>query len=627
MLPLFRFLLPPILLLFSLFLFSSEKSKVEIQLDSLTIEIKTNWMNNPDRALELIDKAEKIARKYPSRFAEVLKFRGVVYYFKSDYGLAKQFYTQSLGLYTELSDSAGISALLNNLAIIAVETGEYNEGVKLYLEALRIAEKLGDRVMIGRIYLNLGNISSELGQTDKSLVHYQKALEYSDSISQKGVYASLLNNIGGSYSDLEDFKKAFDFHSRSLKMRKELGDSIPIATSLSNLANVLVNQKKTDEAIKMYNLALEIYTKLGYKKGMVSTYNFLGNCYLSLGDNVKAGDYFAKNINEAEELHSGYWEAQGYGSLASAFYKSGFFEKAYDALLKFQQINDSLQVEESRRHLTELETKYETQKKEAEIQRLSAEKLQQEKKLVIRTAWLLAAVIAALIAIIVLVVIRNRQHRKTAALDKKNLEMENQLLRVQMNPHFLFNSLNSIQYYMDKKPESASRYLTKFSRLTRLILEHSRNHWVNLSEEIESMKLYLEIEQLRLENKFKWDFKIAEEIEEDMMEVPPMMFQPFIENAIKHGVLPRESGGQINVVLSLLEGSKLKVTITDNGVGRAKGQTDHTHHSLGTQLTKERIALFEKQYNASLSLKINDIEKAGIPQGTKVEMEIPYRDL
>lgn len=627
MLPSFRFVLLLIFLILSLRLFPSEKSKVEIQLDSLTVEIKSNWMNNPDRALELIQQAEYLAKKYPSKFAELVKFRGVVYYFKSEYSVAKRYYEQSLSLYSEIPDSTGISAVLNNLAIIAVETGEYDEGVKLYLQALKIAEKLNDRVMTGRIYLNLGNISSELGQTDQSLLHYQKALEYSDSVTQKGIYASLLNNIGGSYSDQEDYNKAFDFHTRSLKMRMELGDSIPIATSLSNLANVLVNQKKTDEAIKMYNQALDIYSKLGYKKGLVSTYNFLGNCYLTLGDNVRAGEYFAKNINEAEEMQSGYWEAQGYGSLASVFYKSGTYDKAYDALLKYQQINDSLQVEDSRRHLTELEKKYETKKKEAEIQRLSADKLQQEKRLVVRTAWLLAAIIAALIVIIILVIIRNLQHRKTAALDKKNLEMENQLLRVQMNPHFLFNSLNSIQYYMNKNPESASRYLTKFSRLTRLILEHSRNHWVNLSEEVESMKLYLEMEQLRLENKFSWKFDIDEQIDEESVEVPPMMFQPFIENAIKHGILPLETGGHIHIELSLLEGSKLKVIVADNGVGRLKEQGDRKHQSLGTQLTKERIALFEKQYNAKLFLQITDLEKAGVANGTKVEMEIPYRDV
>jgi len=584
-------------------------------------------MNNPDRALKLIEEAEPIARKYPSRFAELIKFRGVVYYFKSEHSVAKRFYTQSLQLYTNIHDSAGISALLNNLAIIAVETGEYNEGVKLYLQALEIAEKRGDKEMTGRIYLNLGNISSELEQTDRSLEYYQKALEFADSVSNKGSYASLLNNIGGSYSGLEDYDKAFSFHSRSLAIRMRLGDSIPIATSLSNLANVLVNQKKTDEAIIMYNQALDIYSKLGYKRGLVSTYNYLGNCYLLLGDNEKAGEYYAKNINEAEELQSGYWEAQGYSNLATAFYQSGYYEKAYEALLKYQQVNDSLQVEDSRRLLTELEKKYETQKKEAEIQRLSAEKLQQEKKLVVRSAWFLAAIIAALIVIIVLVFIRNRQHRKTAALDKKNLEMENQLLRVQMNPHFLFNSLNSIQYYMNKNPESASLYLTRFSRLTRLILEHSRSHWVNLSEEIESMKLYLEMEQLRLENKFAWKFIIDDEIDEETMEVPPMMFQPFIENAIKHGFHSRESDGLISVEMKLLEGSKLKVAITDNGVGRSKEAGERKHHSLGTQLTQERIALFEKQYKTELILKITDLEKVGIPQGTRVEMEIPYRDI
>jgi tetratricopeptide (TPR) repeat protein len=604
---------------------ATTNQKPDHYFDSIASEVKANWMNNPDNALEIIDKAEQNYQKQPLRYAELVKFRGIVYYFKSDYSTAKNFYEESLRLYQAIPDSSGISALLNNLAIVAVETGEYTEAVKLYLQALEIAEKMRDKGLTGRIYLNLGNISAELDQPEQSLGQYLKSLEYVDSIEQKGFYASLLNNIGGSYSDLKEYDKAFEYHSRSLKMRREVGDSIPIAISLSNIGNVLVRMKQPKEAIQKYHQAIEIYVNKGYKKGLVSTYNYLGNCYLELGNHSKAREYLNLNINEAEALESGFWAANGYSSLATAYFKLGNYENAYKALLKYQTLNDSLQVDGSRRHMAELEKKYETQKKEAEIQRLNADKLQQEKKLAIRTTWFLTAIIAALVAIMMLVVVRYRQHRKTAALDKKNLEMENQLLRLQINPHFLFNSLNSIQYYMDKNPESASRYITKFARLTRLILEHSRTHWVNLSEEIEAMELYMEMEQLRLEKKFEWTVKIDDEIDAEIVEVPPMMFQPFIENAIKHGIQPLENEGKILIKILKTEEAKLKITITDNGVGIKEETKSNNHQSLGTQLTKERIALFEKQYKNKLSFQIRNLNESGLSKGTEVLIELPFR--
>lgn len=606
----------------------SENNPSDPVIDSLISVIKANWMNQPDVALHVIEQAEQRARKVsPDRFAELVKMRGIVYYYKSEYEVAGRFYQQAFNLYRDRSDSSGMSAILNNLAILSVEITEYEKAMELYIQALEIAEKRKDSSLIGKIYLNMGNIKSELNQPEQSLIHYQKALLYADSIHQKGWYASLLDNIGGSYTDLENFQKSFEYHDKALRTRLEVGDSIPIATSLSNLANVLVNQKKFREALPMYRKALDIYSKLGFKKGLVSTYNFLGNCYQGLGDYAIAREYFSQSIEEAKAMQSGYWEAVGFGNLASVCYVSGNYRDAYEALLKNREIYDSLQVEDSKKHFAELEEKYESQKKEAEIQRLNAEKLQQDKRLISRTAWLLAAIVMALLVIVILVVIRYRQHQKTTQLDRKNLEMENQLLRVQMNPHFLFNSLNSIRYYMDQNPESASQYLTKFARLTRLILEHSRNHWVNLAEEIEAMKLYLAMEQLRLENKFTWQFHIPVELDEDLIEVPPMMFQPFIENAIKHGIMSLPANGLIKVDLAVLEGSKLKVTITDNGVGRSKDSGSTHHQSLGTQLTRERIAGFEKQYRTQLVIRITDLEKAGIPQGTMVELEIPFRNL
>lgn len=224
---------------------------------------------------------------------------------------------------------------------------------------------------------------------------------------------------------------------------------------------------------------------------------------------------------------------------------------------------------------------------------------------------------------------RSQKEKLLADLRHKTADLEMQALRAQMNPHFIFNSLNSInRFILQNNKFQASEYLTKFSRLVRLILQNSKAPLISLESELESLKLYLELEALRFEQHFTYNVRIAEEIDEAMLKVPPLIIQPFAENAIWHGLMHKEEKGHIEIDIFQKE-EVLYCRITDDGVGRKKAselknRSGNTHHSMGMQITADRIALLQKQKLIETSILINDLVLAdGQAGGTEVTIKLP----
>ncbi len=214
---------------------------------------------------------------------------------------------------------------------------------------------------------------------------------------------------------------------------------------------------------------------------------------------------------------------------------------------------------------------------------------------------------------------------------KKIIETEMAALRAQMNPHFIFNCLNSINLFILKsKPDIASDYLTRFSRLIRLVLDNSRTQLVTLSDEITSIKLYIEMEALRFANKFGYEIIVDDNIALEDTEIPPMLLQPYVENAIWHGLMQYNGDGKITLNFSL-KGNTLSVSIDDNGIGRdlaqrMKSKTAMAHKSHGMVVTAERIEMINKIYDTQATVLIIDkVGSTGIAFGTTVKIEIPLK--
>jgi sensor histidine kinase YesM len=214
--------------------------------------------------------------------------------------------------------------------------------------------------------------------------------------------------------------------------------------------------------------------------------------------------------------------------------------------------------------------------------------------------------------------------------EKNNVELEQKLLRSQINPHFIFNSLTSIQNFMlEEETDKANHYLVKFSRLLRLILTNSRNAYISLSQEIETLEHYLTIQKIRYNQSFDYFLEVSESLDPEKVLIPPMLTQPFVENAIEHGFKPADHPGRLNIQYAP-SGKNIQIVIEDNGIGierskQLKAKTSRGHQSLATKITRERILNLNRFRKYKIHMEINDLGKNDDnQQGTRVDLRIPY---
>ncbi|HFX17857.1 MAG TPA: hypothetical protein ENK64_01780 [Flavobacteriales bacterium] len=253
------------------------------------------------------------------------------------------------------------------------------------------------------------------------------------------------------------------------------------------------------------------------------------------------------------------------------------------------------------------------------------------------TKWFYG-VVFLLITIIIYIVIKHR-----VKLDKQKRELKFKKLltektmaglklenfRSQMNPHFIFNALNSIQdYIISNEKELASKYLVKFSRLIRIYLDHSQQNMVSVKQEITALKLYLELEKVRFDEAFTYQINIDENLPLDHIKIPSLFIQPYVENAIKHGLLHKKGHKNLNIDLSL-ENGLLQIIIEDNGVGRKRAQEIKkvSHKSFSTRANKERVKLYKNKLNLNINVLTEDLKDAdNKASGTRVTIYISIQN-
>lgn len=228
--------------------------------------------------------------------------------------------------------------------------------------------------------------------------------------------------------------------------------------------------------------------------------------------------------------------------------------------------------------------------------------------------------------------IKHEDEKRILEIEKQMFSLEQTALRLQINPHFIFNSLNSIQsFVIASDTDLAINYLAKFAQLMRLILSNSHMAFIPVTDELKALHYYMDIERLRFDNKFDYQFVIDPAIDADFTEIPPMIIQPYVENAILHGILNKKGKGNITISMKKLESSILCV-VEDDGIGREaaneiKARSDLHHKSRGMLITQKRLELLNKQSEGQMSVNIIDLRTAGGEAcGTRVEILIRYRE-
>jgi len=302
--------------------------------------------------------------------------------------------------------------------------------------------------------------------------------------------------------------------------------------------------------------------------------------------------------------------------------------------IKVEKINKAIQ---KKFHETKEKFKIEEKKNEIEI-------LYQEKQLINlllgkkeselkqqREFVYFIAIVGLLLMVLVYVFFHNRSVKKQNKLKQELLVYMQKAVNQQMNPHFIFNTLNSIQYFLLNNDKiSSSKYISKFAQLMRITLENSQNSLITLQTEIEAIKLYIELEQLRFRSKFVIDFNVGENMETELINIPPLMIQPYIENAIWHGLmhLENERPGKLTVEFSISD-EILICVIEDNGIGREramaiKSQQKSGYRSFGMSITNTRISIINQIHKSNIEVKYIDLyDKGSVPSGTKVIIQVP----
>jgi hypothetical protein len=295
-------------------------------------------------------------------------------------------------------------------------------------------------------------------------------------------------------------------------------------------------------------------------------------------------------------------------------------------LQKYSSAKDTMVDLTRKQELVEIQTKYETEAKEKQIEYLENENLFKELQLK-QNKWFMVGLACLVVLIILFALILTRQNKLKHS--QQTLLLQQKLLRTQMNPHFLFNSLTSIQNFIIKeKPGLASDYLSRFSKLVRQILDNSMQESVPLEQELDAIENYLELQKVRYRDLFDYRVEVDEGIDPETIQVPPMLAQPFIENSIEHGFKNKGSKGNLSIRFISME-SNLRLEIEDDGIGREKAmdilkQSGKHHLSLATNITRERLDALNRKSRNKISLNIEDLaDSAGNPSGTRVTVDIP----
>ncbi|MBN3035002.1 MAG: tetratricopeptide repeat protein [Bacteroidales bacterium] len=560
--------------------------------------------------------------------ARALNMIGVGHSSAGDYESALSYHGQALDIFTELHDSVAMGITHNNIGVNFKKQGDYSQAVNHYENAYEIALQLGDRKGIHYALNNLGNVYFDWAKYDRAREYFSLALEISREQGDLSAVAIALNNIGETYNKMQDWDQALSHYRKSLRISRETGARKGILNSLMNIGEIYVHIDKQDTALRYFLDAIGISRELGDQTNYAYASIKAGEFYMNDGNYEKAIGYLLEGLEVAGGLNEPKLEKDVNESLSEYYRARGDFRAALDHYMRFTELKDTLFNRESRQEINELETKYETRKKEDEIriQQLTIEKQQ--------TRFTIGVIFFALIALTAYLLFNRyqlKQKNYRAELERKNIEIEQRLLRTQMNPHFIFNSLNSINSFIaGNNPDAAREFLTKFARLMRYILENSRKSFVPVEDEVNTLQLNMELERLRFSNKFDFTIHVEEGIDTECTFIPPMLVQPFIENAIIHGVGPKEGQGHISVSLSREDGLML-CAVEDDGIGRKKAMELREkagkpgHKSLGMQVTKERIDLLTERTGKTVSVQIIDLaDDQGRPSGTRIELRIPF---
>ena len=596
------------------------------------------------------------------------------------------FLLKSDSLFEKSKNLKDQSKLLNNLAVAYRIKGDFDKALNAAKKQLVIAGKIKNDTIKAYAYSTISTIYSNKSLVDSTAIFAAKALVVAKALNIEDLVWKMNLSLGAASQANEDFEKALDYYLDLEPLLVKLNVSSNLTMLYNNMAGCYMGLKQLEKAENSYKKNLQLSLESSNKHSELASYSGLAHVYSDMDKYVVSNSYYLKTLALAEEMKIADIKVDALSNLTNNFYKLSKFQEAitygdkaliyakekgflkkeietYNYLFQvYKEMGNSKKAleylekhsikekerlaKEKANKILELQTEFEVDKKELLAQNALKEKDIAEEKVVQNRNYFIGAICIALLILFSslmfygknnarkkseLIKLELKETQKRLALEKQYRHSELKALKAQMDPHFIFNALNSIQEYIVLNQKNlASDYLGKFADLMRKYLNHSDKGVISLQEEVTCLNMYLELEAIRFEEKLSYHISIASELSSEEVYIPTMLIQPYVENALKHGLLHKKNGGKLLISFNKLVNKPVLVCIIeDNGIGRKKAQDLKNkraifHKSFATKATESRLNLLNFGKEQQIGVVYEDLLDANEqPNGTRVHITIP----
>ncbi|MEZ4722337.1 MAG: tetratricopeptide repeat protein [Flavobacteriales bacterium] len=614
----FKYVIVTVLLsVSSIFGFSQDQPKI----DSLFQVLRTSKQDT-NKVLLLYDLSREFfnsdiigSEKYANRalfLSEKLGYKrgialsysnlGIINYYKAIYGAALSYHQRSLELMTEIGDKKGMAGSHNAKGVVYTDQGNYPKAIEEYLSSIQIMEEIGDEAGLGKSYNNIGTVYYLQGNYPEARRYYDKALDIFQGRRDNARVSDILNNIGIIEYEEGQYDKSLEFHMQSLDLRKKTGNHRGEATSYTNIGDVYAKQEAFAKALEFQKKALEIQEELGDKKGMLSSLKGIGDVLSLTGDDEQALTYLNQVIDLSTEIGAKRELRDAYDGISEIYIHMGKYKDALYYKSQYAEMKDTLFNEQTSEIASNLEARFENEKKAKEIEILKQENQIQELELGRNRMLIISSIVGLILAMISILIFARLNREKRKALEllqeqnenilrqkeekeillkeihhrvKNNLQVINSLIRLQC-------SYTDDQVALELFDECQNRIISMALIHEKMYEAHDLSN-INIVDYVTQLGQNL-LRSYRLNQRINLD--IAVEIEQlslDTLVPLGLLLNELISNSLKHAFNGREEG-VITVKLDKNKKGMFELLVGDDGVGLPKDFSFKSAHTLGMEL-------------------------------------------
>lgn len=543
---------------------------------------------------------------------------------RAQYGEALKFYYKALDLAQRVDDVALLAETYNQLGVVYRRTDDNAMALDLHFKALKYSEELNDTFNIGVAINSIGNVNFNLGRYHSAVEYFHRSLEFAKLMKNTLGMAINTNNIGESYLKMGYPDSSLVYQHYSLQHNLKIGSKVGESICYNSIGAAYIAKGNLSKALGFLKRSLQLNKTMGDPMQIAISMSRVGEVYLLMEDFEHAYTYISDSYELAKKIGSRF-QAEESSRQLSRYYE---IQKEYASAMEYYKeataYKDTILNEKSNYHLTTFEVLFEAEQQKERISQLNQQTLAQ-KYIMERQKWLIIIFGILATAALILTILLVNQHR----LRNKYQDLRNQhkLLRSQMNPHFIFNALSAIQVYvLEHDLDKSTKFLTDFAKLMRQVLKLSQQDYITLKDETEILVHYLDLQQLRFNIPFIYDIEVDEDMDPASVVVPPMITQPFVENAVEHGIKVLQGEGRIKISFKK-RGDQMVVKVEDNGIGiiaSRQQKSEKGHESMALKITRERLDVIQRDSGGKVSLEIVDKKKLNpFDRGTIVKIIFP----